>query len=103
MANSTSEEGIIVERFSPSSPFDPVNLARYVPATSRSVLDCSCGDGARGKRLKKVAGRVVIGVEGDPGKAAVAEGDLDAVYCQPFLQEALPFTEGQFDCIAFES
>jgi 2-polyprenyl-3-methyl-5-hydroxy-6-metoxy-1,4-benzoquinol methylase len=99
MTNSTSEYGMVVERFSASFPFDLVNLARYVPATSRSVLDCSCGDGARGKRLKKVAGRVVVGVERDPEKAALAEGPLDVVYCQPFLQEPLPFSEGQFDCI----
>jgi len=99
MPDSRSDEGVGVERYSPAAAFDPISLIRYVPETSSSVLDCACGDGARGKRLKQRPGRVVIGVERHPEKATLAEQHLDDVLCGEFATLALPFSEGQFDCI----
>ena len=71
-------------------------MIRHSPVTQPSVLDAGCGTGGLAKRLLKHA--TVKGVDWSPEACRLAgqrgvevqQGDLNS----------LPFTNGQFDCIA---
>jgi SAM-dependent methyltransferase len=57
-------------------------LLRAVPAESERILEVGCGAGRLGAALKELRpGRVVFGVDREPGPATEAGRRLDGVFC----------------------
>ena len=77
----------------------PLSLVEYVPVAARRVLDCACGDGARGRALKERGTVFVAGIEADETNAEDAAKALDQVVHGTLEDAALPFDDGAFDCI----
>lgn len=73
-----------------------------VPPHARTILDVGCSTGRMGSALRS-AGRRVVGIEADPGLAAVASDRLDAVIVADVeaLAAAGDDPGGPFDCVVF--
>ncbi len=79
--------------------FRPDALLDYVPRSVGRLLDCGCGDGARGALIRARNGARVVGLERDPALAAEAKARLDEVVCLDPDSDALPFEDGAFPCV----
>jgi 2-polyprenyl-3-methyl-5-hydroxy-6-metoxy-1,4-benzoquinol methylase len=74
------------------------DVLALVPNDAVVVLDCGCGEGWLGRRLRDRGCRVT-GIEREPHAAAVAACHLDRVLCGT-LETFLPALEtGSFDCV----
>ncbi len=75
-------------------------VAQFVPASARRVLDVGCGAGGLGLLLKRRLDCHVTGIEVHAAAAAVARTNLDRVLELDLEQAtALPCAPGEFDCI----
>jgi len=72
------------------------DLIKFVPPSTKKLLDVGCGPGHTG-RLCKQQGIEVYGVEIDSEAAAMAAEVLDGVICADLEVQELPWAE--FDCI----
>lgn len=81
------------------SAWDPMEALPYIPTAARRILDCSCGDGTRGRLLKERGAREVAGIERDPAHARRAAAVLDHVAVGDLQELENPFEEAYFDCI----
>jgi len=79
-------------------------VAWFLPAGARTVLDVGCGRGGFGTSLRSAYGSDVrlVGLEPVPDQAAAARasGDWDAVHVGYFPDD-LPGDEGPFDLVVF--
>ena len=82
--------------------FNPDLLDR-IPLDAKVVLDVGCGTGALGGAYRRLNPRArVLGLEMDPGAAAIAAQRLDDVAVGDLEADALPFAPpGGIDCIIY--
>ena len=84
---------------------DAVNqdLLDRIPLIAKVVLDVGCGTGALGAAYRRLNPRArVLGIEMDPGAAAIAAQRLDEVAIGDVEDDPLPFApEGGIDCIIY--
>jgi len=76
-------------------------MARYVPATARRILDVGCAEGVFGAHLKKKNQAEVWGIELVPAIAEQAAQRLDKVFCGDVSQQLENLPDGYFDCAIF--
>ena len=76
----------------------PELLAR-IPSDARRVLDVGCGAGALGQKLKERQHVEVVGLELDPGAAAVAQSRIDFVLVGDIESADLSSLGEPFDCV----
>lgn len=76
-------------------------MARYVPATAKRILDVGCAQGVFGASLKQKNGAEVWGIELDPAAAEAAAQRLDKVLCGDVAEQLLKIPDGYFDCAIF--
>ena len=88
-----------------STYVDAVNqdLLDRIPLDARVVLDVGCGTGALGAAYRRLNPRArVLGIEMDPGAAAIAARRLDDVAVGDIEAGPLPFApQGGIDCIIY--
>lgn len=75
-------------------------MLRFVPASSRRVLDVGCHTGEFGRAVKMKCSAEVWGIEPNPETAKVAAKSLDRVFNE-FFSEATPVEDNYFDVISF--
>jgi SAM-dependent methyltransferase len=92
----------MVTNTSDRNPADPLRLLAHLPRSAARVLDCACGDGARGAALKARAACFVAGIESDASLAGTARGILDDVVHGDQYSCALPWDAESFDCAVCE-
>jgi glycosyltransferase involved in cell wall biosynthesis len=70
-------------RLNPSYVSRRSDLVSFIPKDVTRLLDIGCSVGAVGAHFKKERGgdAKVVGIEYDPQMAAIARGNLDAVFC----------------------
>ena len=68
-------------RLNPSYVSRRSDLVDFIPKTVTRLLDVGCSVGAVGAALKQRQPAKVVGIEHDPPMAAIARGNLDAVFC----------------------
>lgn len=74
-------------------------MAAFVPAGARTLLDVGCGSAGFAGHLKTQRELQVTGIELHPQAAETARGRIDRVLCAT-VEDALPQLQGQqFDCI----
>jgi trans-aconitate methyltransferase len=62
----------------PTASVCPTAFLRAVPGRARRILEVGCGDGHRGRLLKRaVPHRQVVGIDRDPARVARAAQRLD--------------------------
>jgi 2-polyprenyl-3-methyl-5-hydroxy-6-metoxy-1,4-benzoquinol methylase len=83
--------------FSQSRP----EMERFVPATTKRILDVGCGEGSFSFRLKERLGAEVWGVELVPAIADVARSRLDRILCGDVMQQLELIPDHYFDCAIF--
>lgn len=77
------------------------DVAEFVPAECRVVVDVGCGVGLLGAQLRAAhPARVVYGIEPDPAAATQARGVLDGVLSGP-AEAAWPTEWKAPDCVVF--
>jgi 2-polyprenyl-3-methyl-5-hydroxy-6-metoxy-1,4-benzoquinol methylase len=76
-------------------------MARFVPATAKRILDVGCGEGSFSSRLKEKLGAEVWGIELVPTIADVARARLDRVLCGDVMQQLEQVPDHYFDCAIF--
>ena len=79
-------------------------LRRHLSMSGARIADVGCGNGAMVRFLNR-HGAQAVGVEPSAGQLARARAEQpagDETYVQA-LGEALPFTAGAFDCVAFSN
>jgi SAM-dependent methyltransferase len=88
-----------------SAYVDAVNqdLLDRIPLDARVVLDVGCNTGALGAAYRRLNPRArVLGLEMDPGAAAIAARRLDSVVVGDIEAGPLPFApQGGIDCITY--
>lgn len=84
----------------PYGHFARAEVAPYVPASAKTLLDVGCNTGAFGEALKTVRQIEVWGVEPNEDAASRAAGVLDVVVRAPFDGDC-PVPAAQFDVITF--
>jgi 2-polyprenyl-3-methyl-5-hydroxy-6-metoxy-1,4-benzoquinol methylase len=103
MVSNVSPEGCdaVMESVEPTIYYgDPrTEMIRFVPPTSRRVLDLGCGEGRFGELLKDKIQCEIWGIELDERAARVAESKYDRIICGDFLTLKNELPEGYFDCI----
>jgi SAM-dependent methyltransferase len=79
------------------------DLLELIPPDARVVLDVGCGSGALGAAYRRRNGSVrLLGIERDPGAAAIARQRLDQVFVGDVEDNPLPFGPGErIDCIIY--
>ncbi len=77
----------------------PEALLPFIPRTAKRVLDCGCGNGARGALLKAQGVQAVIGLEQDPALGTEARRVLDRVVVGELDNPDTKLGATQFDCI----
>src|ERR1039458_10646748 len=104
---STTPVAAIEQEHSPpmSAHVDAVNqdVLDRIPLDARVVLDVGCGTGALGAAYRRLNPRArVLGIEMDPGAAAIAAGRLDDVAVGDIEAGPLPFApQGGIDFIIY--
>jgi SAM-dependent methyltransferase len=88
-----------------SAYVDAINqdLLDRIPLDARVVLDVGCNTGALGAAYRRLNPRArVLGLEMDPGAAAIAARRLDSVVVGDIEVGPLPFApQGGIDCISY--
>lgn len=87
------------EGYSGAQVREPFDVLSYVPAAARRVLDCACGDGTRGRRLKERGPVEVVGITSDTNISEYAPEGLDQVIVSELRAPRLPFGDDYFDCV----
>jgi len=77
-----------------------LELHKFIPKTSKTLLDVGCNTGEFGRVLKVDNEIEIWGVEPNPITSQVAVEYLDHVVCDLF-QENIPIPDGYFDVITF--
>ncbi len=77
-----------------------MEMAAFVPSTTKTLLDAGCGEGWFGKDFMK-SGAEVWGVEIHKESAQVAETILSKVLTGSIEENLSKLPDGYFDCIVF--
>ncbi len=85
-----------------SYPFaERPEVARFVPAAARFVLDVGCGLGGFGSALRRTGeDRTLWGIESNPDAAESAAEHYDRVFTGDF-PDVLAGSTARFDCVVF--
>ncbi len=94
------DPGAYVHRYGPMDASPRTDLASKVPAGAGRILDVGCSQGATASALRAAGVREIVGIEPDPGDAAIARGTCDRVVCARLEEVAEPW-EQCFDAILF--
>jgi 2-polyprenyl-3-methyl-5-hydroxy-6-metoxy-1,4-benzoquinol methylase len=78
-----------------------VEMLKYIPATSKKILDVGCGSGNFSKLMKSQRDIEVWGLEISKNVAMEATGRVDRVIVGDIEDESLSLPFDYFDCIVF--
>jgi len=95
-----ADSGAYVHRYGAMDASPRTDLVAKLPAGAASILDVGCSQGATGAALREAGVREIVGVEPDPGDAAIAERSYDRVVCAR-LEDVVERWEGAFDAVLF--
>jgi 2-polyprenyl-3-methyl-5-hydroxy-6-metoxy-1,4-benzoquinol methylase len=74
-------------------------MFKYIPKEAKKILEIGCGEGNFGVCLKKEIGAEVWGVEYNSAHAALAEKQLDKVFCGDIAQIVDQLPSNYFDVV----
>ena len=94
------DRGAYVHRYGDMDASVRTDLVAKLPAGCRRVLDVGCSQGATAEALRAAGVEEIVGIEPDPGDAAVAERVYDRVV-RRYLADVREPWEGAFDAILF--
>ena len=94
------DPGAYVHRYGAMDASARSDLVAKLPQGSRRVLDVGCSQGATAPALRAAGVEEIVGVEPDPGDAAVAERVYDRVV-REYLADVRETWAGRFDAILF--
>lgn len=95
-----ADAGAYVHRYGAMDASPRTDLASKVRAGAARVLDVGCSQGATASALRAAGVREIVGIEPDPGDAAIAARACDRVVCRK-LEEVAERWERSFDAILF--
>jgi len=78
-----------------------VEMLKYLPATSKKILDVGCGNGALAEVIKEQTGAEVWGIEYMDTEAQLAKKKLDKVFSGPCEDHLDELPDNYFDAIYF--
>lgn len=76
-------------------------ILERVPRDAKKILDLGCGTGALGKAVKQRQECICQGVELNKEAAAIAEKNLDNVWCDNLNRFDPKFLNQKYDCMVF--
>jgi len=94
------DPGAYVHRYGAMDASVRSDLVAKLPDACRRVLDVGCSQGATAEALRAAGVEEIVGIEPDPGDAAVAERVYDRVV-REYLADVREAWEGRFDAILF--
>jgi SAM-dependent methyltransferase len=95
-----ADPGAYVHRYGAMDASPRTDLVGKLPPGAARILDVGCSQGATAGALRAAGAREIVGVEPDPGDAAMAARVYDRVVCAR-LEDVAERWDGAFDAILF--
>lgn len=76
-------------------------ILKYIPESSKTIIDVGCGNGSFAEQLKTGRGCEVWGIEINPEAGKTASQKLDKVFVGDVFEYVEKLPDNYFDCIVF--